>query len=66
LDRSRQLWSTQLANEAGNVQLIVVVVVQVVPALGVTDINDNPVEAKVSVRVVPFAADGPLFVTVML
>jgi hypothetical protein len=54
-----------LANEAGRVQLMVVVVVQVVPALGTTEIRDRFVAAQVSVSVTLLAADNPLLKIVM-
>ncbi len=54
-----------LANEAGRVQVIGPVPVQVVPVLGVVDTSVTPA-VSVSVSTAAFAADNPLLVTVML
>jgi hypothetical protein len=54
-----------LAKDAGRVQLIGPLPVQVVPALGVADTKVMP-DARASVRTTLLAAESPLFVTVML
>jgi len=55
-----------LAKGVGRVQTMGEAGVHVVPELGVVETSVNPVSDQVSVSVTLFAADGPLFETVIV